>query len=75
MNEIRHHVIEAAVHDVNERIDPIARVAYFGRDTETGNARLILYTEGDAYGRMVAVGSPRECWEFLRGMIVALELA
>lgn len=73
--DINTHVVEAAVHDVNTRIDPLARLVYFGRDTESGNARLVLYTEGDSYGRMVAVGTPRECWQFVRGMIVALELS
>lgn len=75
MNDIRHHVIEAAVADANSRVDPVARFVYFGRDTESGNARIVLYTEGDAYGRMVAVGTPRECWQYIRGTIVALELS
>jgi hypothetical protein len=74
MPEIHKHVIDAAIHDVNSRIDPLGRLHYFGRDTETGNARIVLYTDGDAYGRLAVVGTPRECLLFLRGMIHALEL-
>lgn len=75
MNEIKRQILDEVVKTANERIDPVARLVYFDRDTESGNARVILYTEGDAYGRMVAVGSPRECWQFLRGFVAALDVA
>ena len=73
--DVKRQIIDETLVEINERIDPLGQLVYFGRDTESGNARLILYTDGDSYGRLVAVGSPRECWQYAKGFLAALNFA
>lgn len=71
-NDVRQDIIDQNVKVANEKLGVNAKLHYFGRDTDSGSARIVLYTEGDAHGSLVCVGSPRECWQFLNGLITGL---
>lgn len=74
MNDVNVSVIDVERIKINAALNGSARVHYFGRDTESGSARVIIYTDGDAFGQMVCVGSPRECWQYLKGFNAALAI-
>jgi hypothetical protein len=72
--DVRQDLIDLNVKTANEQLGPNAKLHYFGRDTESGSARIVLYTEGESGGSLVCVGSPRECWQFLTGLLTGLQI-
>lgn len=65
-------LLDEEVERANTRLRDGIRFAYFGRDTESGSARVVKYDTHGEIG-LVAVGTPRECWLFLRGVNETLD--
>lgn len=72
-NDVRRDIIDAAVELANARLRDGIRLSYFGRDTDSGNARVVRYDRHGEIG-LEAVGTPREMWQFLTGFNLALEV-
>lgn len=71
ITDVKDELVRRTLNNVNDRLKDGIRFEYFGRDTESGSARIVKYDRHGDLG-LVAVGSPRECWQFAQGLVAAM---